>query len=246
MSAHRQTSTPLQAFAPRQEPVPRQSIEYRNNPLVEQFSQPSNGFGTANFRNEIPSTVSRTTTDFQLENLHQFSNPISEFEARRHSNFLFSEHYKDYKLIDQQEVPDDYIYWDVIKTFQERNPLMNVFFSKKNLEHLQKLIIKMVNFQSNKLYQISRQNDSELLVVMRSIYIKTPTNPYATDHNFKRDLCTLNKNVLDWVVPRILVNIQQYLGYVRDQSSNIRPDRRPEFMSSAGNRINRGFDVTFI
>lgn len=104
----------------------------------------------------------------------------------------------------------------------------------------------MVDTQSNGMYKISRQSDPELLTVMRSIYIKTPTNPYSTGHDFKRDICTLNKNVLDWVVPRLLVNIQQYLGYVRDQGNNIRPIDRPECMSGAGMRINRGFDVNFI
>jgi hypothetical protein len=223
-------------------------IEYHNLPVLEHFSQSDNGFGLSNFRTDtkIPSTINRATTDFQLENVHQYTNPISEYEARRHSNFLFSEHYKDYKLIDQKEVPDDYIYWDIIKTFQERNPLMDFFFSKKNLDHLQNLVIKMIEFQSNGLYKISRQSDAELLVVMRSIYIKTPTNPYADAEAFKRDICTLNKNVLDWVVPKIIVKIQQHLGYNRDQGNNYRPIDRPEWMSGAGNRVNRGFDVTFI
>ena len=202
--------------------------------------------GGQNYVSSPPSTISRTTTDFQLESVNQYTNPISEYEARRHSNFLFNEHYGDYHLMDQQPVPDDYIYWDIIKTFQERNPLMDFFFSKKNLDHLQYLTIQMVKYQSDGKYNISRQSDPELLVVMRSIYIKTPTNPLSTGEAFKQDICTLNKNVLDWVVPRILVNVQQYLGYVRDQGNNPLQMRRPEFMSDTGNRINRGFDVTFI
>lgn len=223
------------------------TFDYHQQPTWEHFTQPTNGFGVSNFRDQsIPSTISRTTTDFQLENVHQYTNPINEYEVRRHSNFLFNEHYKDYKLMDQQPVPDNYIYWDIIKTFQERNPLMDYFFSKKNLDHLQNLLIQMVEFQSDQHYKISRQSDSELLVVMRSIYIKTPTNPYSTGSAFRRDICTLNKNVLDWVVPRVLVNVQQYLGYVRDQGNNPQPHKRPEFMSETGNRINRGFDVTFI
>lgn len=223
-------------------------IDYQNNPRLHNFTQSSNGFGFSNVRIEekIPTTINRVTTDFQLEQTHQYTNPISEYEARRHSNFLFSEHYKDYKLLDQQEVGNNYTYWDILKTLQERNPLMDFFFSKKNLDHLQNLVIQMVNFQSGGLYQITRQSDNELLVVMRSIYIKTPTNPYSSGKDFKRDICTLNKNVLDWVVPRILVNVQQYLGYVRDQGNNIRPLPNPECMSGAGNRVNRGFDVTFI
>lgn len=212
------------------------------------FIQSSNGFGFSNNRVEenTKPTINRATTDFQLENVNQYTNPISEYSDRRHSNFLFTEHYKDYQLLDQQQVPDNYTYWEILKTFQERNPLMDFFFSKKNLDHIQNLIILMIKSQSGGLYNISRQSDNELLVVMRSIYIKTPTNPLGTGNNFKKDICTLNKNVLDWVVPRIIVNIQQYLGYVRDQSNNIRPLPHPELMSNTGNRINRGFDITFI
>lgn len=108
----------------------QKTIDYQNNPLITNFMQSENGFGLSNFRvdQQVSPTINRATTDFQLEDVHQYTNPISEYEARRHSNFLFSEHYKDYKLIDQQDVQSDYIYWDIIKTFQERNPLMDFFF----------------------------------------------------------------------------------------------------------------------
>lgn len=223
-------------------------IEYRNNPSLNYFKQSTNGFGFANMRidDQTPQSINRVTTDLQVEQTHQYTNPITDYDQRRHSNFLFSEHYKDYKLLDQQDVPDNYNYWDILKTFQERNPMMDFFFSKKNIDHLQNLIIQMVEFQSSSLYKITRQSDNELLVVMRSIYITTPTNPYSTGEQFKRDICTLNKNVLDWVVPRILVNVQQYLGYVKDKGNNTRPLPHPEYMSGAGNRVNRGFDITFV
>lgn len=223
----------------------------KSSPLSKQFehfAQPNTGFGVSNFRvdESLPETINRTTTDFQLENVHQYTNPIAGFEYNRHANFLFREHYGDYKMIDQQPVPDDYIYLDIIKNFQERNPLMDFFFSKKNLDHIQHLIIKMVKHQSSGEYEISRQSDGELLTVMRSIYISTPNNPYTQGVEFKAEICKLNKNVLDWVVPHLLVNIQQYLGYVRDQGNTVYPQARPEFMSSAGTRINKGFDVSFI
>ncbi len=222
--------------------------DYRNNPLIEQFAQSDNGFGISNFRTEetLPETINRTSTDFQFEDVNQYTNPIANYEYHRHANFLFREHYADYQLIDQESVSPDYIYLDIIKNFQERNPLMDFFFSKKNLDHIQNLVIKMILHQSDGKYNISRQSDNELLTIMRSVYISTPTNPYTDGAIFKGEICKLNKNVLDWVVPHLLVNIQQYLGYVRDHGNTVYPQARPEFMSSAGNRINKGFDVTFI
>jgi hypothetical protein len=226
---------------------------YSNNPLLEHFAQPTNGFGFSNFRvtPSLPDTMSKTynsrsTTDFQFEDMNQYTNPMNDYTHNRHSNFLFREHYGDYKMIDQQKVPDDYIYLDVIKNFQERNPLMDFFFSKKNLDHIQALIINMVKAQSGGQYNISRQSDGELLTIMRSIYITTPSNPFATGKDFKLEICKLNKNILDWAVPKIIVNIQQNLGYIRDQGNNVYPMDRPEFMSSAGTRINKGFDTNFI
>lgn len=222
--------------------------DYRSNPLIEQFIQPDTGFGVSNFRVDqtLPETINRTSTDFQMEDVLQYQNPLGEYEYQRHANFLFKEHYGDYRIVDEGKVPDDYIYLDIIKTLQERNPLMDFFFSKKNLDHLQRLCIKMVEHQSVGVYKISRQNDSELLTVMRSIYIQTPTNPFTDGINFKQEICKLNKNVLDWVVPKLLVNIQQYLGYVRDQGNTTYPMAQPQFMSGAGIRTNRGFDYNFI
>lgn len=229
---------------PNNPPLP----DYRNNPLIEQFSQSGNGFGISNFRIEqtLPESINRTSTDFQLEDVLQYTNPISEFQYQRHCNFLFKEHYNDYKIVDEGKVPDDYIYLDLIKTLQERNPLMDFFFSKKNLDHLNRLSMKMVEHQSSGQYKISPQNEMELLTIMRSIYIQTPTNPFTDGVNFKEEICKLNKNVLDWVVPHLLVNIQQYLGYVRDQGNNTQPLAQPQFMSSAGLRTTRGFDFNFI
>lgn len=221
---------------------------YQNNPLFEGFQQSSNGFGVSNFRfnSSLPDSINRNVDNLQLQEIDQLSNPVGEYTYQRHANFLFTNHYKDYKLIDEKQVPDDYIYLDIIKNFQERNSLIDLFFSKQNVDHLQRLMINMVKFQSQGQYDISKQSVGELLTIMRSIYIQTATNPFADEIALKAQICALNKNVLDWVVPRLLVQIQAYLGYVRDQGSNPLPSARPEFMSSAGTRINRGFDGTFI
>jgi hypothetical protein len=221
---------------------------YKDNPVMEGFKQPGDGFGLSNFRVEeaLPDSINRTNRDFQFEITRQWTNPIAEQAYNRHSNFLFREHYGDYDLIEQEEVSDDYIYWDIIKNFQERNPLIDFFFSRKNLNHLQNLLIQMVWHQSDRQYKLTRQKDYELLTIMRSIYIQTPTNPYAQGDAFKQEVCKLNKNVLDWAVPRILVNVQGYLGYVRDQGNTVMPPERAQFMSSTGTRVNRGFDFNFV
>lgn len=222
---------------------------YRNNPLLEAFQQPSNGFGTSNFRVEetLPNSINRTSSDISYEDSQESINPLGTYMFKRHSNFLYTDKYADYKnIVDEAPVPDDHIYWDVIKNIEERNPLMDFFFSRKNLNHLQNLIITMIRHQSDGNYQISRQSDSELLTVMRGIYIQTPKNNFAEGKEFKNEICKINKNVLDFVVPKLIVNIQAYLGFVRDNGNDPLPHAQPEFLSSAGQRINSGFDKTFI
>jgi hypothetical protein len=108
------------------------------------------------------------------------------------------------------------------------------------------MIIQMVDYSSNGMYKISRQDTNNLLVIMRSIYLFTPTNAIASGDSFQMDMCTLNKNVLDYIVPHVLVNIQQYLGYTRDQGNNPRPLQQPEFMSNRGTKITHGLGITYL
>lgn len=242
-SPHQNLGAQIQVI-PKNPPAP----VYRNNPIMEGFQQRDDGFGFSNFRVEetLPDSINRSNRDFQYEHIRQWTNPLAEQSYNRHSNFLFREHYGDFKTIDEEKVPDDYIYLDIIKNFHERNPLLDLFFSRKNLNHLQELIKQMVYHQSERKYNIGRQRDNELLTIMRSIYISTPTNPYVAQENFRQEICKLNKNVLDYAVPKVLVGIQQYLGYVRDQGNTVYPPERPSHMSSAGTRINRGFDFNFV
>ncbi len=244
-----QPPKPTQGQLPQYNPTQPLPPNYRNNPLLESFTQSTNGFGTSNFRVEpdLPPSIERTSTDLSQESISQETNPIIQYMNKRHSNFLFQEKYPDYKdIVHELPVADDYIYWDIIKNIEERNPLMDFFFSRKNLNHIQQLTINMVKHQSDGKYNISRQNDSEMLTVMRGIYIQTPKNNFSQGKEFLNEICKINKNVLDFVVPRLIVSIQQYLGYTRDQGNQPLPHAQPEFLSSAGQRVNRGSDVTFI
>jgi hypothetical protein len=230
-------------------PVPRIAPPQNLNNQTQNFEQPANGFGLSNFRIQetIPETIMRTSTTQELTAEDQSQLPVGELMYQRHSNFLFREKYGDYRIVDEsKKIPDDYVYTDLIKSIIERNPLSDFFFSKRNLDHMQNLIIGMVKQQSNGIHQISRQDDSELLIIMRGIYLQTQSNPFATGEAFKREVCILNRNVLDVVVPKLIVSIQQYLGYIRDQGNQPAMHQQPQFMSSAGTRVNSSITKTFI
>ena len=129
-----------------------------------------------------------------------------------------------------------------------------LFFSNDNINALQKGICNMVYNESGGKYNIGRQSEEELKIIMRSVYFNSlknshqsvmnqikNTNIFTTPLNYNKDFVLmqvryLNKNVLDWCVKEILINIQQFDKYKKDISSLPNPMERPSFVSSAGSK----------
>jgi hypothetical protein len=159
----------------------------------------------------------------------------------RHHNKLFTQHYKDYKLIEENPCHND-IANDIVKNIQETNPLAQAFFSKCNLDHLQDLIIKIIFKRSRGQWTISRQSDNELLTVMRSLYLQKAQHL----EDVIGEVADLNKQVLLDVVPRISSKIEQNLGYQRDRGATYDPFTRGELASNAGTKTTKGFTSLFV
>ena len=181
-----------------------------------------------------------------LDQTEERSGYTNNFFHSRHQDHFFTQTYGDYQWIDENPRQENTAYRDIIKTTLERSPLSDFFFGSRNLNHLQQLLIKLVHEKSNGVYQIGRQNDTELLIIMRSIFLQYAKNlPYDVQ-SLEQQICELNRQVILYALPKLMSNIQQYLSYVRDHGSNIRPLDRGEHISSAGTRVNRGFDSVFI
>ena len=104
------------------------------------------------------------------------------------------------------------------------NLLSDVFFSKDNLNMINKGIILTVFKVTKGQYYIGNQSNKHLTIAMRAIYHEHARNlPY----NIKGQITELNKHVIKSVVPGIITNLQQYIGYVRDASSIPDPLDRP-------------------
>ena len=118
--------------------------EYLNNPLLSNFQQPDNGMGFSNFRIEptLPDAINRNNRDFQFEQILQSTNPQTQQEYQRHANNLFREHYGDYNIIEEDKVPEDYIYLDIIIMCGEQ--VMN----NKNLQSIKFLHQSEINLPS--------------------------------------------------------------------------------------------------
>lgn len=123
---------------------------------------------------------------------------------------------------------------EAIKGHFTENPLSDIFFSQTNVNALQDGIRYMVWKKTDGAHVIDRQSDTELQVIMRSIYLTHAKNaPFDVVGQVRE----LNRMVLDWVVPRIVQEISLYQKYKRDISTLPVPLERSKNMSSTGTKF---------
>jgi hypothetical protein len=113
----------------------------------------------------------------------------------------------------------------------EHSLLSRKFFSNDNINIIHKKIIIGVYEKSNKKYSISKQNERELLIIMRSYYLQFGKN---LDTNIQYQVDTLNKLVIDWSVEEIIKNIDQYIIYKETASTLPMPMERSQLPSQKG------------
>ena len=115
------------------------------------------------------------------------------------------------------------------KTLFEDSLLNFLFFSKKNVQNIQNIIKHKVYKSTNKI--IDDQNTTELLVIMRSIYLEYSAHPPILkddmDEKTKKQILVMYTNevqrlnglVIDYVYPTVLSGLQQYIMYLKDAST---------------------------
>ena len=122
---------------------------------------------------------------------------------------------------------------EALRGIQTESKLSQVFFSKRNIDIIQNQIRYNVWIQSDKRHIIGRQSDTELEIVMRSIYLQYSKN---LEYNIKEQIEELNKMILEYCVPNILSEVEQYLSYKQNVSSLPQPMARPKSLTSAGSK----------
>jgi hypothetical protein len=111
--------------------------------------------------------------------------------------------------------------------------LSDLYFSQKNVDALQEGIRYMVYVKSGEKHIIDKQSDTDLKIVMRSVFLEYGRNLPFDIVGQVRDL---NAKVLDFCVNRILEEINMYIHYRVDISTNYVPLPRSENTSSAGTK----------
>tara|TARA_B100000242_G_C43046542_1_gene488551 strand:- start:1347 stop:1841 length:495 start_codon:yes stop_codon:yes gene_type:complete len=126
---------------------------------------------------------------------------------------FFEKQYPQYNLFSESDNNKT----DIAKSIgnvQELTPLSQKYFSSNNLNKIQNGIIQKVRIMSG--YEIGRQDDLQVQIIQRSIYLSYSKNQY---NNIDNQIDVLNNKVIDEAVKKIIPEIKQYLQYIKDISS---------------------------
>ena len=134
-----------------------------------------------------------------------------------------------YHLFENAQTP--YSFQKSTRTVQGKSPLNDMFFSHENVEVIHQNIIKSVSNQTG--YKIARQSDTELQIIMRSIFLQYSKNRPC---NLKEQVAELNRKVLTYAVDRIITEISQYLEYKDTVNKLPLPLNHPKNLSNAGTK----------
>jgi hypothetical protein len=95
----------------------------------------------------------------------------------------------------------------------EISDLPNGFFSDENIKLINNKLILEVYKKTNGDYKIRAQSSEQLLIVMRYIF-----HEYARHlpYDIKGQISELNCRVVSEILPNVITNAQQHIGYLRD------------------------------
>lgn len=116
----------------------------------------------------------------------------------------------------------------------ECNLLNQLYFSPENIEHVQQRLRYEVYMATEKQTVIGRQDETELVIIMRSIYFTYGRN---LPTNIKQQIQDLNDLVIQDCLPKILSELQTHVRYLYDASTNPMPLSHPTNMSNKGMKI---------
>jgi len=123
-----------------------------------------------------------------------------------------------------------------------RSTLSDTFFSDANMKCLQNMLRYKVYVSSGGEYQIGNQNNTDLQIIMRAIYLQYAKHlPY----NIREQVSELNRQVIEFSLPKIMSEIKQYIHYVRQLETLPNPIELPRNVSSTGTRTLRSVTTTF-
>ena len=124
---------------------------------------------------------------------------------------------------------------------QEDSVLSQIYFSKSNMNILQDMLRFYVFKNSNGKHVIGNQSEIDLEIIMRSMYLQHSLN---LDCKIKDQIKKLNDMVIGWVGPKVLNEVDQYLGYIKNVEHMPMPMERPKNLSITGTKTLKSVTTT--
>jgi hypothetical protein len=139
-----------------------------------------------------------------------------------------------YEFFKENKVNPAHFQSNAVRYLHTDNDLASLYFSQKNIDAIQNGIRYSVFKHTNEKHIISSQSDTELQIIMRSFYLQ-----YAKHglDNIVQQVKELNAKVLNFTVPQILSELNQYINYSHDITYLPVPLERSKNMSTAGTRV---------
>ncbi len=125
-----------------------------------------------------------------------------------------------FTLSDHIPVNDKSDFREALNGGWSNTPLSDTFFSRENINILQNGLRYGVYEKSNNQFVIGNQNNDELKIIMRSIFLQNSKN---LPTNITEQIVNLNNKVLDYGVNQVYGEVESYMKYKRDASSLVSP-----------------------
>lgn len=149
---------------------------------------------------------------------------------------LGNEPVKEYTLFESINNNENCSNKNSLKNIQSDNLLNNVYFSGDNIEIIQNAIRYKIWIATKKKHIISKQSETQLNIIMRSIYLQYSRN---MDYKIKEQVESLNKRVIDFCVDNIYNNLMQYDNYKKDITSGLQIMEHPKTDTIKGSKTFR-------
>lgn len=158
--------------------------------------------------------------------------PETQFDIMKTPFLLFQSHKNDYYNMSQISLTG----------IQVETAISKAFFSPQNVDMIQRKIIAEVFRRTNGQYLIEKQDEKDVNVVMRSMYIQHARH---VPNDIPGQIRELNNLVVDDVVPGIISEANAYYGYLERAFVQRKIMDRPEYVSISGTKTLPSVSRTF-
>jgi len=124
---------------------------------------------------------------------------------------------------------------DLVGTQHKETPLNSVFFSQDNTDHIQKAVHDQVMLMSGNKYNIEKQNEDDIKIIMRSYYLMYAKNNPKT---VAEELEDLNRRSIGHISAKVYSEVDFHMFYRKDIESFASPIANPTNVHVYGSRSN--------